>query len=673
MSVSIREGFLKSASCLVSKPTELLAQIPIHWVLPGFKQNNSCRHLTLIIILPVFGIAKYSMAPPILFLNDVYLTFGGNALLEGTELSVEAGDRICLIGRNGSGKSTLLKIAAAMMEMDHGERFLQPGITIRYLEQEPDLSKFADVLEYVSDGLAPGDDAHLAKILLEELGLDGDGKTALLSGGETRRAALVRALASQPDVLLLDEPTNHLDLPAIEWLESRLARSRSALVMISHDRRFLTSLSRKTVWMDRGKSRIFERGFGEFEDWRDRVLEEEEMQRHKLGRKIAREEHWITHGVSGRRKRNVRRLRELGDLKHKKISEKKIASGVNFTVAEGETSGKLVARLHKICKSFGDRPIVRNLSAIIKRGDRVGLVGPNGSGKTTLVNLITGQLATDSGKVKLGVKLDVLLIDQKREMLDPLWTLKDALTDGSGDMVSIGDEQKHVFTYMKDFLFLPEQAGTPLGVLSGGERGRLMLARGFRNPSNLLVLDEPTNDLDLETLDLMQEKIAEYEGTVILVSHDRDFLDRICTTVIAFEGEGKWVQYAGGYSDMVAQRGHGVRANSTKMNKKQGSEQAAKLNVRSRNNADKKSGAKAPATKMSFNQLHALENLPKEIERLEFEIGKLKIALSARDLYAREPKKFDMWVKALDKREQMLRDKENEWLELETLREELEV
>jgi len=615
------------------------------------------------------------MAPPILFLTDVHLTFGGNALLEGTELSVEAGDRICLIGRNGSGKSTLLKIAAGLVEMDRGERFLQPGTTVRYLEQEPNLLQYDDVMAYVVAGLAPGDDQYLATLLLNELGLDGSEKTSALSGGETRRAALVRALASQPDILLLDEPTNHLDLPAIEWLENWLKRSKSALVLISHDRRFLSSLSRKTVWMDRGKSRILNRGFSEFEDWRDTQLEEEEMQRHKLGRKIAREEHWITHGVSGRRKRNVRRLGELGALKAQKRDARKIVSGVNITMTEGEVSGKLVAKLHNICKSFGDRKIVDNLSAIIQRGDRVGLIGPNGSGKTTLVNLITGKLGPDSGKVKLGVKLDLLLIDQKREMLDPQWTLKDAMTDGTGDMVAVGDEQKHVFTYMKDFLFLPEQAGTPISVLSGGERGRLMLARGFRHPSNLLVLDEPTNDLDLETLDLMQEKIAEYEGTVILVSHDRDFLDRICTTVIAYEGDGKWQQYAGGYSDMVAQRGHGVRkitgkntggkASSGAGAVRNGNGKGAAPTENKQNDADN-----AGASKLSFTQVHALKTLPKEIERLEFEIGKLKTALGEPDLYAKDPKKFDSWVKALAKREASLEEKENEWLELEALREE---
>ncbi len=603
------------------------------------------------------------MAPPLLFLNDVHLTFGGNALLEGAELSIEAGERICLVGRNGSGKSTLLKIAAQKVEMDRGERFLQPGTTIRYLQQEPDLSSYDSVMDYVVEGRAPGDDPYLATILLGELGLGGAEGTKNLSGGEARRAALVRALSSEPDILLLDEPTNHLDLPAIEWLENWLHRCRSALVLISHDRRFLSSLSRKTVWMDRGRSHTLDRGFGEFEEWRDAYLEEEEMQRHKLGRKIAREEHWVTHGVSGRRKRNVRRLAELGELKQKRATDRKIAKGVKITVAEGEASGKLVARLHGISKSFGERAIVRDLSAIIQRGDRVGLVGPNGSGKTTLVNLITGKLKPDRGKVKLGVNLDLLVIDQKREMLDPEWTLKDALTDGSGDMVAVGEEMKHVYTYMRDFLFLPEQARTPLHVLSGGERGRLMLARGFRHPSNFLVLDEPTNDLDLETLDLLQEKISEYEGTVILVSHDRDFLDRICTSVIASEGDGNWAQYAGGYSDMVAQRNEGG-GHGAKTAKKVKPDKSA-----SKQNREKTPEQKKEKHGLSFTQLHALETLPKEIERLEFEIRKLKDALATPDLYTKEPKKFDQWVKALEKREKALAAKEDEWLKLEGMRE----
>lgn len=606
------------------------------------------------------------MPTPVLFLEDIHLTFGGTPLLEGASLAVHADDRVCLVGRNGSGKSTLMKIAAGLVEQDKGERFVQPGTTFHYLPQEPDLKGFDTVEEYIIAGLGPQDDQHTALIMLEELGLSPDMKTQTLSGGETRRAALVRAIAPEPDILFLDEPTNHLDLPIIEWLENKLRHIRSALVLISHDRRFLENLTRETVWIDRGQSRRLNKGFGHFEDWRDELLEQEETDRHKLARKIVREEHWITHGVSGRRKRNMRRVRELAGMRQEKAGQRKVAGGVNLTMAEGETSGKLVAKLFDISKSFEGHTIVDTLSSIITRGERVGIVGPNGSGKTTLVKMITGKLEPDSGKVKLGANLETLVIDQKREMLDPDWTLKDAMTDGRGDTVVIGEETKYVYSYMKDFLFLPEQARTPIHALSGGERGRLMLARGLRTPSNFLVLDEPTNDLDLETLDLLQEFLSDYPGTVLLVSHDRDFLDRVCTSVIVSEGNGKWNEYAGGYSDMLAQRGSAPGAatkppSGKEKPKSKPAAKAQKAKTRDGENSDK----------LSFKQEHALKTLPGEIERLEFEIGKLQQALAKPGLYDEDPKKFNAWAKELAKREELLEQKETEWLELEMLSEEL--
>ncbi len=600
------------------------------------------------------------MAAPILFLEDIYLTFGGTPLLEGASFAVHPADRICLVGRNGSGKSTLMKIAAGIIEADKGERFVQPGTNFHYLPQEPDLDGFETVEDYVIAGLGPQDDHHTALMMIDELGLLPNAKTKDLSGGETRRAALVRALAPQPDILFLDEPTNHLDLPIIEWLEGKLHQIKSALVLISHDRRFLENLSRETIWMDRGTSRRLNKGFAHFEDWRDEVLEQEELDRHKLSRKIVREEHWITHGVSGRRKRNMRRVKELAGLRQTKAGERKVAGGVNITMAEGETSGKLVAKLFGISKSFGERKVVDDLSTIISRGARVGIVGPNGSGKTTLIKMTTGDLEPDTGKVKLGANLETLLIDQKREMLDPNWTLKDAMTDGTGDTVVIGEESKYVYSYMKDFLFLPEQARTPIHALSGGERGRLMLARGLRTPSNFLVLDEPTNDLDLETLDLLQEFLADYPGTVLLVSHDRDFLDRVCTSVINSEGDGKWTEYAGGYSDMLTQRGSTSKTETkkTKPKSKAKPKQETKL--------------KESSDKLSPKQQHDLKTLPKEIERLEFEIEKLQKALAKPGLYDEDPKKFNAWAGELGKREELLSGKETEWLELEMLAEELE-
>jgi len=598
------------------------------------------------------------LSPPILFLEDTALTFGGTPLLTAASIAVAAGSRICLVGRNGSGKSTLLRIAAGQIEPDSGERFLQPGKTLRYLTQEPDFSGHSKILTWVEAGLAEGDDAYRAQFLLEELGLEPDADPSLLSGGQARRAAIARVLAPEPDILLLDEPTNHLDLPAIEWLENELSGSRSAIVMISHDRRFLEKLSRETVWIDRGVTRQLEKGFAAFEDWRDKLLEEEDTERHKLDRKIVREEHWITHGVSGRRKRNVRRLGELAELRRNRASHQSRPGAVNILSNEAEASGKLVAKLDQVSKSFGDNRVVSNLSLIVHRGDRLGIAGPNGAGKTTLIKLITGQLQPDSGTVKLGVNLEPLVIDQKREMLKPGWTLREALTDGVGDQVKLGETRKHVVAYMKDFLFSPEQAGTPVDVLSGGERGRLMLARGLRNPSNLLILDEPTNDLDLETLDLLQEFIADYAGTVLLVSHDRDFLDRICTSILYSDGGGRWTEYAGGYSDMIAQRGSG-RSKAEPIRK-----------TESKPSRPKSAPQPAAKSKLSFKQKHALETLPGEMKKLETEIAKLKNALEDPDLFSREPKKFETYAAALAERETALSAKEEEWLELEMLREE---
>ena len=607
------------------------------------------------------------MQPPRLFLSNIALTFGGTPLLSDANLQIHASDRIALVGRNGSGKSTLLKIAAGMIESDKGERFLQPGTTVRYLPQEPDLAEFDTIEAYVLAGLAPGDDPHRARYLMEQLGLAGEAGTKNLSGGEARRAALARTLAPEPDILLLDEPTNHLDLPAIEWLETELRSMGSAIVMISHDRRFLANLSTSTVWMDRGISREFNRGFAGFEDWRDRQLEEEELASHKLGRQIAREEHWIVHGVSGRRKRNMRRVRELQELKEKQAGQVKAGGAVRLASAEAATSGKLVAKLDGVSKSLGGRKIIDDFSTIIMRGERVGIVGPNGAGKTTLINLVTGKLEPDAGTIRLGLNLDTLVIDQKRQMLHPDWTLKDALTDGAGDKVALGSETRHVMSYMKDFLFLPEQARTPVHALSGGERGRLMLARGLRQPSNFLILDEPTNDLDLETLDLLQEFIAEYTGTVLLVSHDRDFIDRTCTSVIAPEGNGKWLRYAGGYSDMLAQRkGAGEPAGNVpaKGGKKEKTDPPAAKSQTA------PSGENAARSRLSFKQKHALETLPGEIAKLESEIEKLKKALEAPDLYASDPARFNKYAEALAEREKALAEKEEQWLELEILREE---
>ncbi len=604
-------------------------------------------------------------APPLLLLQDISLTISGKPLLEGVELSVGPGERLALVGRNGSGKSTLLRIAAAEIEADGGRRFLQPGTSIRYLPQEPDLSEFDNVLSYVEAGLGPADDRWRAQYLLNELGLRGDEDPARLSGGEKRRAALACVLAPEPDILMLDEPTNHLDLPAIEWLEETIAGMRSALVIISHDRRFLQNLSRATVWIDHGQARRLDKGFAHFEEWRDEVLEQEELERHKLDRKIVAEEHWVRYGVTARRKRNVRRMANLADLRKQVREQRHVQGSVKLEASEAQASGKLVMEAEKISKSFGGKPIIKDFSTRILRGDRIGIAGPNGAGKTTLINLLTGKLAPDSGRTRTGANLEIATLEQQRQQLRDDWTLKDAITGGSGDYVDLNGARKHFAGYMKDFLFTPEQARQPVTKLSGGERGRLALARALSMPSNMLVLDEPTNDLDLETLDLLQEMLSDYPGTVIVVSHDRDFLDRVATSVIVPEVDGRWIEYPGGYSDMIAQRGHGfARAGSVP------TPSTTARSVKPASEAPiKASGSKG---KMSFKDKHALEALPAQIEELTARRDALLKELDDPGLYARDPANFTKVSEMCGTLASDLAAAEERWIELEMLREELE-
>jgi ATP-binding cassette subfamily F protein uup len=601
------------------------------------------------------------MPPPLLQLSDIVLTFGGKPLLESAALSVGRGERLCLVGRNGSGKSTLLKIASGHVEADRGLRFLQPGATIRTLAQEPDFSAHKTVLSFIEMHLAPGDDAHAARYLLQELGLSGEEDPANLSGGEKRRAALAAVLAPDPDILLLDEPTNHLDLPTIEWLESELKSRKSALVLISHDRRFLTNLTTATVWLDRGNTRRIEQGFGAFEAWRDQVLAEEETAQHKLGRKIADEEHWLRYGVTARRKRNVRRLEGLLSLRREKREHRGPAGKAILEAAEAEQSGNLVLEAKALSKSFGDQAIVRDFSLRLHRGDRLGIVGPNGSGKTTLLSLLTGQFRPDSGSLRLGAQLEIATLEQHRDSLDPESSIIDALTGGGSDQVMVGGKPRHVIGYMKDFLFSPEQARSPLKVLSGGERARLMLARVLARPSNLLVLDEPTNDLDLETLDVLQEMLGDYAGTLILISHDRDFLDRVVERVLAPDGTGRWIAYAGGYSDMLAQGGSvdPRRAKTSSAPKSEAVRPAPEL-------------ARTARRKLSFQDKHQLETIPVAMEKLNGVIEKLQSKLADSGFYARDPKAFGEASALLARAQGELEGLENRWLELEILREEIE-
>ncbi len=610
--------------------------------------------------------ARSSAIPPLLTLQDIHLTLGGKPLLAGAGLSIGPRGRLGLVGRNGSGKSTLLKIAAGMIVPDSGSVFAHPGASVRYLAQEPDFSGFATALAYVEAGLGPTDDPWRALSLLNDLGLTGEEDPARLSGGEGRRVALARVLGPRPDVLLLDEPTNHLDLPAIEWLENELSGLRSALVVISHDRRFLERLSSVTLWLDQGRTRQLDQGFAAFEAWRDAVLEEEERDRHKLDRRIVMEEDWLRYGVTGRRKRNQGRLERLQGLRETRRTALKALGGVRLDANVGRVSGKLVSEADRISKSWGDTVIVRDFSLRVERGDRVGLVGANGAGKTTLVNLLTGALAPDSGTVKLGAGLQMATLDQKRTSLNPEVTLKDHLTGGGSDFIEINGEKRHFAGYMRDFLFSPEQAGTPVARLSGGERNRLTLARALALPSNLLVLDEPTNDLDLETLDLLQEWLASYPGTILLVSHDRDFLDRVATSVIFAEGNGHFVEYAGGYTDMLAQRGSGVEA-AAALPTRQASGKVNPVPPAAISPAKRKLSFR----KLSFNERYALETLPVRIAELEAEKQRLNRLLADPDLYHRDKKRFDAANAALASADSALAEAEERWLELEITREQI--
>jgi ATP-binding cassette subfamily F protein uup len=599
--------------------------------------------------------------PPQLQLRDIRLTLGGAPLLDGAELSIAPGERIALVGRNGSGKSTLLRIAAGETTADAGARFVQPNARLCYLPQEPDLSGHATTLDFVLSGLGETDDAYRARALMDDLGIDPKADPAKLSGGEARRAAIVRVLAADPDIMLLDEPTNHLDLIAIEWLEKTLGESRAAFAVVSHDRRLLADLTRSTVWLDRSRTRRLDQGFAAFEAWRDALLEEEELARHKLDRRIVEEEHWMRYGVTARRKRNMRRVGELATMRRERRDARQVDGVASMAAQEARSSGALVIEAEKIGKSYGDRPVVKDFSTRVMRGDRVGVVGANGAGKTTLIELLSGALAPDSGVVRLGTNVAMAKLDQRRASLLPTTTLSDALTGGGSDYVLVNGESKHVVGYMKDFLFSPDQARTPIGKLSGGERGRLTLARALAQPSNLMVLDEPTNDLDLETLDLLQELLGDYSGTILIVSHDRDFLDRIATSVVAAEGDGRWREYAGGYSDLVAQRGYGLSGARVA--------EAPKPDKAPAREATDRPAAKR---KLSFNQKRTLERLPGRIASLRDEIAALEGKLGDVDLHGRDPAGFDRATHAYAEKRAELERAEDEWLALEILREELE-
>lgn len=593
--------------------------------------------------------------PPILTLSDVTLGFGGNPLFDGLSLAIQPGDQTALVGRNGSGKSTLMKVMAGLVEPDQGTRFLTPGLSVGYMEQDPDFTGFATLGDFATAALGPAD-LYRIEMAADGLKLNLSQSPETASGGERRRAALARILAEAPDLMLLDEPTNHLDINAIEWLQDHLAQTRSAFVLISHDRAFLSALTKSTLWVDRGIVRRQERGFARFEDWRDKIHEEEDQERHKLNRLIKAEARWAVEGISARRTRNQGRVRRLAALREERAGQIARQGVARLEMESGPKSGKLVVEATGISKTFDGVEIIKDFTLKVVRGERIALVGPNGAGKTTLLNMLTGDLPPDAGKIRHGIGLMSVVFDQNRAQLDPDASLWDTLTQdkdlgvsGKNDQIMVRGTPRHVVGYLKDFLFDENQVRSPVRALSGGEKARLLLARLLARESNFLILDEPTNDLDIETLDLLQELLSDYDGTVLLVSHDRDFIDRIATTTLLMEGKGRVTIHAGGWSDIPMS----ARPAKSKPQEKQAKPKTSTPKVQKL-----KSG-------LTFTEQHRLDALPGEMERLEAEIAKLQTLMADPELFTREPVKFKKATQALVERQEKLSAAEEEWLTLE--------
>ncbi len=585
------------------------------------------------------------MAAPILAFEGLGLVQGSGWLFRNLDIHIGPRDRLALIGRNGAGKTTLLKLLGGSVIADEGRRVIVPGTRVVILEQEPDLRGFATLRDYVM----AGDDAPVnyeADSIADQLGIDLSRDAASASGGERRRAAIVRALSQDPDVLLLDEPTNHLDIGAIEWIEEWLKRFRGAFVVISHDRTFLTRLTKQTLWLDRGAIRRAEVGFGGFEAWTEQVYAEEQRQAEKLDARLKLEEHWLLRGVTGRRKRNQGRLTKLHEMRAERASMIGPQGSANLTTSSDDSKTKVVIDAKNVTKTYGDRTIIGDLTLRVTRGDRIGIVGRNGAGKSTLLKLLTGEIQPDSGTIKLAQTLDAVVIDQQRSLMAPEKTVREVVVDG-GEWIDVLGVRKHIHGYLKDFLFDPNMVDAKIGSLSGGERSRLLLAREFAKPSNLLVLDEPTNDLDLETLDLLQEVIGDYDGTVLIVSHDRDFLDRTVTITLGLDGSGTVDVVAGGYEDWEKRRA------STTTGKRASKKVAATAPP-----------AAAPRAKLTYKDQRDYEMLPKRIEELDAQMAADAAKLAKPDLYMRDNATFARLTKAIETARAEKESAELRWLEL---------
>jgi ATP-binding cassette subfamily F protein uup len=597
---------------------------------------------------------------PLVSLDHVSLAFGHLPLLDDVSLQIEPRERVSIIGRNGSGKSTLLQVISAEAKPDAGSVWHQPAVRIARLVQDIPLNAARSVADVVADGLAGGSEheedwqrEYKVDLILTRLDLPRDTIVDTLSGGWRRRVLLARALVAEPDVLLLDEPTNHLDIEAISWLESFLAEYRGSVVFVTHDRAFLQRLATRVVELDRGILTSWAGDYATFLRKKEEFLANETMQRGKFDKRLAEEEVWLRQGVKARRTRDEGRVRALLAMRVERAQRREVMGTVNLKAERADASGKLVFEAEEVSKSYGDRPVVREFSTRVMRGDRIGLIGPNGAGKTTLLRMLLGQLEPDTGSVRLGANVQIAYYDQQREQLDPERTVFDTVGEGS-DTVTVNGESRHVHSYLKDFLFPPERARSPVKALSGGERNRLLLARLFTRPANVLVLDEPTNDLDIETLELLEAVLVEWPGTLLLVTHDRVFLDNVVSSTLVFEGDGRVAEYVGGYVDWQRQRHAGRRTEASKSVTAESPSVGAKGGGRGRGDSSTTavtSGAAPAATaiaarKLSFKERRELETVPKRIETLEAEQTRLQTAAGATGFY-KEP--ADQIARTLDR------------------------
>lgn len=590
---------------------------------------------------------------PVYTIKDAHLQFGERPLFTGLELYLTKGRKYCLVGRNGSGKSTLLKVIAGQTEADNAETFLQPGTAISYMAQEDDLAGFATLRDVVLSGLGEhqADLAYKADILIERLEIAENADPRTASGGERKKAALARALVNNPDILLLDEPTNHLDITTIEKLEEMISKFSGALIVISHDRAFLKHVCDGIIWLDRGIARTLNKGFDAFEDWRDAVYEQEEAEQNRLNKKIESETRWLRKGVTARRKRNQGRLHRLYDLRNERRDQIKKTGSVDLNIDGGVIQSKLIIEAKHLSKSFNGRPIVNDFSLRVMQGNKIGVIGANGAGKTTLIKLLTGRLAPDSGYARLAKTTQEVYFDQNRAVLDPTKTLKETLCPDGGDHVFVKGAPRHVYSYLKDFLFSPSQANTPVSVLSGGEKNRLILARDLAKPSNFLVLDEPTNDLDMDTLDLLQDALETYKGTVLIVSHDRDFLDNTATSLLYMAGDGSVVEYVDSCTHLLEK----IKEREKEKKNVPTVKEAVKQESRSE---------RPKAIRLSYNDKRALEMLPGEIAELEQQIKAMEEKLADPDFYTKSPAEFEQTAVKLEQSKTLLDEKETRWLEL---------